>query len=199
MRDDYLDLLVNKFMGIKEALSYLPGIKPAISRKVIKVAGEPKYSANGMISSPTYLIGKTQLTKDEYKELWIERPWLDDKVRISPKGAKILLALYYNGDLIMDKGMVPVKVTALDAYSKSKGILENNMKISITLTEKEQKLVESFAQSHSMSMEEAIRFALFEQIEDELDIADAEKAYQKYVNGGKKSNSIEELWKNLGI
>ena len=73
------------------------------------------------------------------------------------------------------------------------------MKVSITLTEKEQKRVESFAQSHSMSMEEAIRFALFEQIEDELDIADAEKAYQKYVNGGKKSNSIEELWKNLGI
>lgn len=123
MMDDYIDLLVNRYMGLKEALSYLPGIKPALSRKVIKVAGEPKYGADGTVSSPNHLIGKTQLTKDEYKELWIERPWLEDKVRISPKGVKILLLLYYNGDLIMEKGKFPVKVTSLEAYSKSEETL----------------------------------------------------------------------------
>lgn len=73
------------------------------------------------------------------------------------------------------------------------------MKASITLTEKEQELVESYAKSHSLSIEEAIRYALFEQIEDELDAANAEKAYQEYVEGGKKSCSIDELWRDLEI
>lgn len=39
--------------------------------------------------------------------------------------------------------------------------------------------------------------ALFEKMENECDIIVAEEAYNEYVNDGKKSRPVSELWKEL--
>lgn len=73
------------------------------------------------------------------------------------------------------------------------------MSFSIRLTNEEKALAESYAKIHSMSLGEAFKKALFERIEDEYDIAVGEAAYQEYLDRGKKSRPIEELWKELDI
>ena len=50
-----------------------------------------------------------------------------------------------------------------------------------------------------MSLGEAFKKALFEQIEDEYDISVANEAYEEYVKSGKKSRPISELWKELEL
>lgn len=73
------------------------------------------------------------------------------------------------------------------------------MPLSIRLSEEEKQLVNSYAKLHSISVGEAFRRALFEKIEDEYDIAVADAAYYEYVNSGKKSRPINELWKELDL
>lgn len=46
---------------------------------------------------------------------------------------------------------------------------------------------------------EAFKKALFEKIEDEYDLTVAELGYDEYVKGGKKSRSIEDLFKELDL
>lgn len=41
--------------------------------------------------------------------------------------------------------------------------------------------------------------ALFEKTEDEYDIAVAKEAYNEYVESGRKSRPISELWKELDL
>lgn len=71
------------------------------------------------------------------------------------------------------------------------------MSFSIRLSAAEKKLAESYARMHSMSLGEAFKKALFEKIEDEYDIAVAEDAHAEYIDSGKKSRPISELWKEL--
>ncbi len=71
------------------------------------------------------------------------------------------------------------------------------MVFSISLTEEEKKLAESYARLHSMSLEDAFKGALFERIEDEYDALVAEEAYQEYVRSGYRSRPISELWKEM--
>ncbi len=73
------------------------------------------------------------------------------------------------------------------------------MAFSIRLTEEEKQLASSYAKLKSISLAEAFKRALFEQIEDEYDLAVYEEAYAEYEASGKKSHPIEELWKELGI
>lgn len=73
------------------------------------------------------------------------------------------------------------------------------MAFSIRLTEQEKKLADSYAKLHSLSLGEAFKQALFEKIEDEYDITVAEEAHAEYVDGGKKSRPISELWKELDL
>ncbi len=73
------------------------------------------------------------------------------------------------------------------------------MAFSIRLTEEERSLAESYAKLHSMSLAEAFKRALFEQIENEFDITLAEEAYDEYVADGRKSRPISELWKELDL
>ena len=73
------------------------------------------------------------------------------------------------------------------------------MSFSIRLTEDERRLAESYAKLNSMSLADAFKTALFEKIEDEYDLETAESSYKKYVESGKKSRPIEELWKELDI
>lgn len=73
------------------------------------------------------------------------------------------------------------------------------MAFSIRLSDEERKLAESYSKLHSLSLGEAFKQALFEKIEDEYDIVVANEAYEEYVQSGKKSRPIEELWEELEI
>lgn len=73
------------------------------------------------------------------------------------------------------------------------------MSFSIRLTEEEKKLANSYAKLHSLSLGEAFKKALFEKIEDEYDVAVAESAYKDYIDSGKESKPIEDLWKELDL
>ncbi len=73
------------------------------------------------------------------------------------------------------------------------------MAFSIRLTSEERLLVESYSKLHSISMSEAFKSALFEKIEDEFDVVVCEEAYKEYVESGKKSRPIDELWKELDL
>lgn len=55
------------------------------------------------------------------------------------------------------------------------------MTFSIRLTEQEKQLAESYANLHSISLEEAFKQALFEKIEDEYDAAVADEAHEEYL------------------
>ena len=73
------------------------------------------------------------------------------------------------------------------------------MAFSIRMTEDERLLAESYARLHSYSLAEAFKRALFERIEDEYDIAVGQEAYAEYVDGGKVSRPIAELWKECNL
>ncbi len=73
------------------------------------------------------------------------------------------------------------------------------MAFSIRLNEQEKELATSYAKLHSMSLSEAFKKALFEKIEEEYDIAVYNEAYKEYVDSGKESTPINELWEELDI
>ena len=73
------------------------------------------------------------------------------------------------------------------------------MSFSIRLTTEEKNLAESYARIHAISLGEAFKQALFENIEDEYDLTVAQEAYDEYVNDGRKSRPISELWKELDL
>ena len=73
------------------------------------------------------------------------------------------------------------------------------MSFSIRLTTEEKSLAESYARIHAISLGEAFKQALFEKIEDEYDLTVAQEAYDEYVNDGRKSRPISELWKELDL
>ena len=73
------------------------------------------------------------------------------------------------------------------------------MSFSISLTAEEKLLAESYAKLQSLSLGEAFKKALFERIEDEYDIAIANEASREYVDGGRKSRPISELWRELDL
>ena len=73
------------------------------------------------------------------------------------------------------------------------------MAFSIRLTPEERNLAESYAKIHAISLGDAFKRALFERIEDEYDLTVADEAYNEYVNNGKKSRPVSELWKELDL
>ena len=73
------------------------------------------------------------------------------------------------------------------------------MSFCIRLTTEEKNLAESYARIHAISLGEAFKQALFEKIEDEYDLTVAQEAYDEYVNDGRKSRPISELWKELDL
>ncbi len=70
---------------------------------------------------------------------------------------------------------------------------------SIRLTSEERQLADSYAKLHAMATAEAFKKALFEKIEDEYDVTVGEQAYNEYLDAGKKSRPINELWKELDL
>lgn len=68
------------------------------------------------------------------------------------------------------------------------------MSITIHLTKEEQKLVENYANQHKISVEEAMKTALFEHIENEYDSLIAHEAYKDFQKDGQTSRPVGELW-----
>jgi hypothetical protein len=73
------------------------------------------------------------------------------------------------------------------------------MAFSIQLTDEERALAESYAKLHSYTLAEAFKMALFDRIEDEYDVVVAQEAYDEYVAEGRRSRSIDELWKECDL
>ncbi len=59
------------------------------------------------------------------------------------------------------------------------------MKITIHLTPTELRLAKEYASRHSLTIEDAFKSALFEQIEDEYDNIIADEAYAAYLSDSK--------------
>lgn len=72
------------------------------------------------------------------------------------------------------------------------------MVISIRMTEEEKALASSYAKIRGMSLSEAIKRAYFEAIEDEYDIALADRAMKEYEEDP-TTISHEEMRKALGL
>jgi hypothetical protein len=73
------------------------------------------------------------------------------------------------------------------------------MTVSISLSEDERALAESYARLHSLSLSEAFKRAPFEKIEDEYDIAIGQEAYDEYAAEQRESRPVGELWKECDI
>lgn len=73
------------------------------------------------------------------------------------------------------------------------------MSFSIRLTAEEKALASSYARMHSISVAEAFKNALFEKIEDEYDVVVAKEAHKEYVESGRQSRPISELWEELDL
>lgn len=67
------------------------------------------------------------------------------------------------------------------------------MTINIPLSQEEKKLIESYMKIHSLSLEEALKNALIEKIEDEYDAMLADEAYEEYLRNP-VTYSHDEIW-----
>ena len=74
----------------------------------------------------------------------------------------------------------------------------NVMVISIRMTNEEKELATAYAKLNGASLSEAMKRAYFEKIEEEYDIALADKALREYEKDH-KSYSHEEVKKILGL
>ncbi len=73
------------------------------------------------------------------------------------------------------------------------------MTISVRLNEYETELIKSYAALKNISVSELVRTSILEKIEDEFDLNCYEEAYKEYLDSGKKSAPISELWKELEL
>jgi len=72
------------------------------------------------------------------------------------------------------------------------------MTVSIRMTDEEKSLAQSFAKLHGMSLSKAIKEVFFNAIEEEYDIAVADKALEEHRKDN-KTISLEELEKDLNL
>lgn len=72
------------------------------------------------------------------------------------------------------------------------------MSYSVRLNKDEKRLAESYSKLHGVSIGQAMKEALFEKIEDEYDIAVAEKAHEEFIKD-LTTYSHEELKEILGL
>jgi len=73
--------------------------------------------------------------------------------------------------------------------------------VSITLRVNDNELfaIKNYAKLHGISVSDAVRGAILERIEDELDISIAMKAYQDWQNDNKKTFSMDEVQRELAL
>ncbi len=71
------------------------------------------------------------------------------------------------------------------------------MTVTIRLTSEEKNIAEAYAKANNMSLKESMKTVFFDRIENEYDIAVADKALSDY-NNNSKTYSLDELEKELG-
>ncbi len=71
------------------------------------------------------------------------------------------------------------------------------MEISISMTEEEKMMVESYARSQGLSAEELLKQSLFENIREEYIRCVCDDIHDAYVKSGGKNLSLAELFKEI--
>lgn len=71
--------------------------------------------------------------------------------------------------------------------------------ISLRVGEEEQELIEAYAKLQGVSVSELLRRAILEKIEEEFDVTLYDKAYKAYEESGRKTYTVEEARKELGL
>ena len=71
--------------------------------------------------------------------------------------------------------------------------------ISVHVSEDQRKMIADYASARGLTVSEAARIAILERIEDEYDIASAERSLAKWEKGGRKTYTHEEVGKELGF
>lgn len=124
---------VELFMTLTSALKSLPGVKPNVSKSKIRDVWENSLMMNCHKGKNFDLfVGKSKLTPEEFGEIYIEFDSYYDEptIKISPKGAKVLLKLYRNGDLEMQRGKIIADAPKLLSYINTEEFYEmDNEKI----------------------------------------------------------------------
>lgn len=129
--------VVKQYMTLAQALKCLPGVKPNSSKAKIEDGYESIWNPRSEKSFMCigYIIGKTELSVEEYDEIRIIyqarfKKYIREIVKVGPEGAKILLKLYRNGDLEMQKGKEISDAPELKAYiDKAEFFKKENDKI----------------------------------------------------------------------
>ena len=70
--------------------------------------------------------------------------------------------------------------------------------LSIRMSDEEYRALEKYAKVKSISMNQAMKQAFFEKLEDEFDVELFDQAYAEYLKDS-KTYSIDEVVKELGI
>ena len=73
------------------------------------------------------------------------------------------------------------------------------MSIRLRVSESELAAIRGYAELHGLTVSDAVRSAILDRIENELDVKIAEQAYSEWINEGKKTYSMEEVKKELGL
>jgi len=71
--------------------------------------------------------------------------------------------------------------------------------ISVHVSEDQRKMITDYASARGLTLSEAVRIAILEKIEDEHDVASAEKSLAKWEKGGRKTYTHEEVGRELGF
>lgn len=71
------------------------------------------------------------------------------------------------------------------------------MALSIRLTKEQEAIVRAYARLRGVTVSEAFKKALFDEIEDEYDIIEGEEAYRKYTEDPSSAVSWEEAKREL--
>lgn len=103
--DNYEMETIKEFITLTQALKLLPSVAPNKTKPLIENACHFNFNVETQqMDYFYYKVGNTELTEQELNEMWIEDyNFYGTTIRISPRGAKTLLKLYLNGDLILKK------------------------------------------------------------------------------------------------
>ncbi|MDR0311223.1 MAG: DUF6290 family protein [Acidobacteriota bacterium] len=67
------------------------------------------------------------------------------------------------------------------------------MSLTIRVTDNELAAIKGYAALHGMNVSDAVRTAILERIEDELDIEIAKQAYAEWAADGKKTYTLDDI------
>ena len=71
--------------------------------------------------------------------------------------------------------------------------------ITLRVSGNELAAIKSYAKLHGKTVSDTVRAAILEKIEDEFDAKIAEQAYAEWINDSKKTFSLDEVQKELGL